>query len=113
MSFVPIDGPIRVVAVANIPGQYLAVDRLGRYLAQGTERALTAMTDAFNNREIEMGEVRDFGSFATEVKVTACPSCGYPKESEEQAKCLSCLNPPLPTVEEEQKRKEVEQSEWF
>lgn len=112
MSFVPIDGPIRVVPVANIPGQYLAVDRLGRFLASGTERALSQMADAFNEKPVVAGEVQDFGSFQ-EIKVTACPSCGYPKESEEQAKCLTCLNPPLPTVEEEVEQKKVEQSEWF
>lgn len=106
-TFTPIDGPIRVVPVANIPGEYLAVDRLGRFLANGSERALSQMADAFNAQN-PGGDGEEMP-----VKVTACPSCGYPKESEDQAKCLSCLNPPLPTVEEEVKQKEQEQNAWF
>lgn len=109
MPFTPIDGPIRVVPVANILGQYIAVDRLGRFLASGTERALSQMATAWNGENWNKVE----GEKVEPVQVTACPECGYPKESEEQAKCLTCLNPPLPTVEEEVEQKKVEQDEWF
>ncbi len=110
-----IQGPIRIVAVANIPGQYLAVDRLGRYLAQGFRGPLEEMASAFNASLAEeqmRGNEPSVDPVAI-VQVTACPSCGYPKESEDQDKCLSCLNPPLPTVEEEVKQKQVEQEQWF
>lgn len=103
-----INGPIRIVPVANIPGLYLAVDRIGQFLAQGRQVALEPMADAFN--QVTSWE---HSGPAEPVKVTACPKCGYPKESEEQEKCLECLNPPLPTVEEEVKQKETEMSEWF
>lgn len=107
MTFTPIDGPIRVVPVANILGQYLAVDRLGRFLASGSERALSQMAEAFNKLDTN-GEEEE-----SPVQVTACSECGYPKESEDQLKCLSCLNPPLPTVEQEVEQKKSEQMEWI
>ena len=106
-----VNGPIRIVPVANIPGLYLAVDRLGQFLAQGRQVALEPMAESFNREYFPENPAELRLPWA--VEVTACPKCGYPKESEEQEKCLECLNPPLPTVEEEVKQKETEQSEWF
>ncbi len=106
MTFTPIDGPIRVVPTEHVPGQYIAVDRLGHFLASGTERALSQMADAFNKgQEFDGGELEP-------VTVSSCPECGYPKESEEQATCLKCAAPPPPEVEEKvEKKAEIE--EWF
>lgn len=110
MSFAPIDGPIRVVAVVNIPGHYLAINRMGHFLASGSRGPLEQMAQAWNDEHADgkNGPVK-----VLPAQVTACPSCGYPKESEDQAKCLTCLNPPLPTEEEEVKQKGQEMQEWF
>lgn len=111
-TFTPINGPIRVVPVPNVPALYLAVDRMGIFLASGREMALRPMADAFNAQHFpeKPGELR----LPWAISVTACSQCGFPKEDEEQEKCLSCLNPPPVVVKEEVADKKVEQqSEWF
>lgn len=101
-----IQGPVRVVEVANIPFEFLIVDKMGHFICSGAEWALTKLAAAWN-------EANPSTDKSEPVKVNACPECGWPKQTEEQGKCWRCLAPPLLTEEQEVKQKEAEQSEWF
>ena len=106
----PIDGPVRIVP-SKVSGLVVAVNRLGHYMAEGTECALRPMVEAFNASESWTG-------VPEEAAFEHCPKCSYPIEKQGLVQCLSCTYKEstvksIPVETKTTETKTVIENDWF